>query len=362
MAFNFVLCLIMIFLYFIIHSSKRSTKVNDNLFLLCAFCILFLLVAYRATNIGNDTPSYIKIFKNCAIFKWQYLNFNTRYEIGYIIINILLGYVSSKTRFFLVTTSFIFNYSIYKFVKKNSKNYLFSVIIYINLLFFYQSMTMMRQFLALSIILLSFDFVKEKKFLKYLIMVLIASSFHTTAILGIFIYPMYNMKYSNKKVFIFSIITLIAITLLDKIFPYFAAITNRGEFYNQTIGEVKLANIILFLIYLVFLIFSLMIVQKKEKEKNHFYLYTFVFSTLFYALSINTAVLARAGQYFAVFSIISLPNIIYQNIKKRRLIFEIIISTCLIMYSSIIMIYRPEWNSAYNYKFCIQSDDCSEHK
>ena len=352
MVFNLSLCAIIIFIYFITHISKNK-KLSDKVFLLSSFFILFLVVALRKTNIGNDTTEYINIFKNCSIYKWNYLNSNSRYETGYLIFNIILSYFSSNTRFFLIIMSFIFNFSVYKIIKENSKNYLFSILIYINLLFFYQSMTMMRQFLALSVLLLSFNYIKEKKLLKYSLAVLLASSFHITAVLGIFIYPMYNMKFSYKKIFLYTIITLIVATLLNKIFPYLALITNRGEFYSQMIGEAKLANIILFLIYLVFSFFSYFIVSKKNIESNSFYLYSFIFSTLLYALSINTAILARVGQYFAIFSIISLPNVIYYNIKKSRLVFDSIIILLLVLYSSIIMVCRPEWNSAYNYESCI---------
>ena len=353
MIFNICLCLIIIFIYFVTHISKKNTKLNDIIFLFCSFFLLFFFVAFRKTSIGNDTLEYIKLFKNCSLYKWDYLDINVRYEIGYIIFNIIISYISSSTRFFMVIMSLIFNYSIYVFIKDNSKNYLFSIIIYLNLLFFYQSMTMMRQFLALSIILLSFKFVKEKKPLKYMVMVLLASSFHVTALISAFIYPMYYMKLNKKRILTLSIVTIVFSTFLDKIIPYLSILTNRSNFYNQMIGEVKLANVILFLIYLVFLIFSLFVIKKDNKKSNDFYLYVFIFSALLYALSINVAVLARVGLYFAILSIISLPNIIYYNLKNDRLIYELIISVFLILYSSIIMIYRPEWNSAYNYKSCI---------
>ena len=361
MAFNLCLCLAIIILYFLTHISKKNLKFNDNFFLVCSFILLFFFVAFRKTNIGNDTMEYIKLFKNCSLYKWDYLGANIRYETGYIIFNIILSYISSSTRFFMIIMSLIFNYSVYKFIKFNSKNYLFSIIIYINLLFFYQSMTMMRQFLALSIILLSFNYIKEKKFFKYLIMTLLASCFHITAIVSLALYPMYYMNLNRKRIFILSSITLIISILLDRILPYLSILTNRRDFYNHLIGEVKLANIILFLIYFVFLIFSLFIIRKENKKFNNFYLYVFFFSSLLYSLSINTSILARMGHYIAIFSIIALPNIICFNIKTRKLVYEFIISAFLILYSSIIMVYRPEWNSAYNYESCIgnwYSNEC----
>lgn len=59
--------------------------------------------------------------------------------------------------------SLIFNAGVYYFIKDNSKNYLLSVIMYICMLFYYNSMTMMRQFLALVIVLFSYSALKKEK-------------------------------------------------------------------------------------------------------------------------------------------------------------------------------------------------------
>lgn len=361
MIFNLCLCLTIFIIYIITHISKKNSNFNDNVFLICSFALLFFFVAFRKTSIGNDTIEYIKLFNNCSLYKWDFLSANSRYEVGYVIFNIILSYISSSARFFMIVMSLIFNYSVYRFIKNNSRNYLFSIIIYINLLFFYQSMSSMRHFLALSVILLSFRFVKEKKILKYLIMVFIASNFHIAALVSFLIFPLYHMKFNNKRMIIFSIITYIFSIFLSKIFPYLSILTNRSDYYNYMIGEVKLANIIFFLIFCVFVVFSLIIIKKDSKELNNFNLYVLVISALLFALSINIAVLARVAQFIAMFTIIVLPNIIYYNIKEKRLVFEFIISMFLILYSSIVMIYRPEWNSAYNYELCVDniySNEC----
>lgn len=362
MIFNLCLCLTIFIVYIITHISKKNSKFNDSVFLILSFALLFFFVAFRKTSIGNDTMEYIKLFKNCSLYKWDFLGANSRYEIGYIIFNIILSYVSSNTRFFMIIMSLIFNYSVFRFIKDNSKNYLFSIIIYINLLFFYQSMSSMRHFFALSIILLAFRFVKEKKLLKYLIMVLLASSFHIAALVSFLIFPLYHMKFNGKRVIIFSIFTFIISIFLSKVFPYLSILTNRSDYYNYMIGEAKLANIILFLIFFVFVMFSLIIIKKDNKELNNFNLYVLVISALLFSLSINIAVLARVAQFIAMFTVISLPNIIYYNIKEKRLIFELVISVFLILYSSIVMIYRPEWNSAYNYELCINNINGNECK
>ena len=92
-----------------------------------------------------------------------------------------------------------------------------------------------------------------------------------------------------------------------------------------------------------------------ELRENHFYLYILLFATSVNLIATNMNVLSRAAFYYEFLSIIAFPNIIETSISKinnRRLVY-IIIFTFLILHSEIIMYYRPEWNSAYDYKSCI---------
>ena len=354
MIFNLLLCLIIIFLYALINLGKQSKETKNKVFLVITFVILFFVVATREMNVGNDTKSYINLFNLCNMYKFDILNMNFYYEKGYLIFNVILNYLNFSPRFFMYIMSFIFNVSAYCFIKDNSKNYLMSVLMYINLLFFYQSMTMMRQFLALAIILMfSFKYVKNKQFLKFLLSIAVASLFHASAIIAVFIYPIYNLKYNRKRVLMIIVSSIIVLLSLKFIYPFIANLINRESYYIDMLGEAKLGNFISMLIFVIMYIFSLIIVKQKERQDYGFYLYTLLFTAAIYFVSINMAVLSRASQYYAIFSVISLPNLIEHNVKNNKIIVNIAIVFFMILYSSIVMIYRPEWNSAFNYKSCI---------
>ena len=219
-------------------------------------------------------------------------------------------------------------------------------------------MNIMRQFLALSIVLaFGFDLVKEKKLFKFILIVLLASLFHTTALVALVIYPMYNMKYSRKTVWLIVGGVVVVTALLSQIYPLITSLIGHEANYVDTIGEVKLGSFISMLIFLVMYLFSLFVTRKKDRQKFSFYLYSFLFATAIYGISINMAVLGRASQYCAIFSIIALPNIIEANIKESKLIVESFIIVLFMLYASIITLNKPEWNSAYNYKTCLLSED-----
>lgn len=357
MIFNLMLSLSIVLIYLLTRIGKRSKKTKDRIFLVIVFVLLFVIVASREMTMGNDTTSYLKMFENSNNSGWDILGVNNHIERGYLAFNVLLGYLHVTPRIFICIMALIFCGTTYKFIKENSHNYLMSVLMFINLLLFYDSMSAMRQFMALSIILyFGFKFIKEKKLFKYILTVLFAMLFHSTALLTIFIYPMYHIKYSRKIDLIIVLCSIIGLILLGEIYPFIASIFNRGGFYVDMIGDAKLGNAISMVIFLSMYLFSIFITKRDERQKYSFYLYTLLFTSMLYLVSINMAVLSRVALYFAFLSIVSLPNIIEANMKESRVVTESIIVGLFILYASIVIVNKPEWNSAYNYKTCLMPE------
>lgn len=358
MIFNLLLCIAIIVIYALTHIKKKRKQANDKKFLIVSFLLLFVLAATREFYIGNDTMGYLNLFEQCKEYGWEIFSINHYYETGFLALNVILGYLNISASFFLGIFALFFSYAVYKFIRDNSKNYLVSTLLYVNLMYFYQSMSMMRQFLALSIILLfGFKFIKEKKIIKYIGVVIAATFFHSTAILAIALYPIFHMKYKRKTVAILCVATIVIAALLANIYPILAQALNRETAYLEMIGETKLGNTISMLIFLVMYVFSVLVIKKDEKQKYGFYLYSMLFAAAIFCISINMAVLERAAQYFSIISIISLPTIIEDNFKESKLLLNTIVVSLFITYASTIMINKPEWNSAYNYKTCLLPED-----
>ena len=361
MIFHLSLILVTFILYLIFNSFKRLSKNrSDELFLKVIFILFFILVASREMTIGNDTQMYLNLFEKCAQLKWNAVSFDGYFEGGYLILNVLISYISSNKRFFMVVMSAIFNIICYFFIKKNSKDYLLSTIMYVCSLYLYTSMTMMRQYLALMIILSSFKFIKEKKLIKYLLSVAFASLFHSSVWLTLLFYPIYHMKYTKKRVFIIIIVSIIATLNIGPVINFIYSIIGRTNYYTSRIGSDSLANTLYTIVSLVMYIFAIYEIRKKAKNKetddnNDFYLYILLFATCTNLIATNMNVLSRAVTYFSFLSIIALPNIIKNNIveKNNLKICYLIIYSVFILYSCTIIHFRPEWNSAYNYKSCI---------
>lgn len=361
MYFNIGIIFLCIIIYVILSIIKKiPADLKNKIFLALIFIIICFLMATRTYGTGSDTEMYVRKFQEFCQAKWNSQIFGGYYEPLYVITNILLSYISSNPRILIVVTSIFISFAFYKFIQDNSKDYLSSIIMFIGVLLFYGAMNTIRQYIAISIILLGFKFVKEKKLLPYMLMVVLAYLFHSTALIGIFIYLIYNAKYKHTRVILIFIVAIIANIFILDLINIICGIIGRPNYYVHRVGLKNIANLIYVFMYLCLYLLSILLMKKnklkdyKQNGNNNFYLYTFVMSSAFSIIAMRMNVLARITLYFNVFSIICLPNVIMENIKveSKKLVARIALILVFTTYSCIIIKYRPQWNTAYNYKNC----------
>lgn len=355
MFFNLFLFILVIILYVLFNFNKKN-NLSNLIFLRICFVLFFILSSIRGYEIGTDTIMYVNLFSKCANGGWDVFSWDSYFEPLYLILNIIIGLFSKSNRFFIVVISFILNYAVYKFIKNNSKNYFFSVLVYIGMLFFYTSMTMLRQFIAIIICLYATKYAKEKKLFSFIICVCIAFGFHSSALLALLYYPCYNLKYSKKYIFIIIFACLLSALFLEPLVNIFMNLIGRTNYYTDRFGSENISNVLFFIIYLLFSIF---IILEKKNNQNipSSYVYIFLFAMGFNFIAINMNIIGRGAEYFNIFSLIVIPNVLNDiKFKNNKFIFELIFFVFLLLYSSSIIYLRPNWNSAYNYNTCFNSE------
>src|SRR5690606_24008100 len=83
--------------------------------------------------------------------------------------------------------------------KKHSRDYFLSALCFVGFpMFFLESLNIVRQFVAISIIFYSITYIHEKKFTKFLTCVLLACMFHVTAFVAVIMYAV-NLPFVNRK-------------------------------------------------------------------------------------------------------------------------------------------------------------------
>lgn len=336
--------------------NKRLTK--KRIWIIFLIIPLFILVGFRGIDIGNDTGNYYRIYN--TISKESILsNIDYRMESGYIIIMRFFGFLGCNYLTFQLIVSFFIYFSLGKFLYKYSENIAFSILVFICLRFMFFTMNIVRQCIAISILFYSVKYIEKKELLKFISIVILASTFHNSAIIFILFYCFSYIRFSLRKATIFSLIFIILGTLASPIVNIFFEGRYIGYFdsqYSDMDGNV--AVYLQLLSYILFVLLAYFTNYYKEIghiKKNFVMRISFTASMLAMYLgfiSLNLALLDRLIAYFSVYYIIYLPSLL-KYLKRNKII--LLIGYCifiyLFLYFYIITKYRQSWNHVIPYHF-----------
>lgn len=340
----------------IVSKSKENTG-----FWICIIIFTFL-AGFRASFVGNDTEEYLRIFKEVDSNNYDFST--SRYEIGYLIFNKLISlFCNNGQVVFIVSGAFIY-YSVGRFILKYSRMPLLSLLLFLTYGYFSSSMNILRQFIAISILLYSFSYILKGRFVKFLLIVILASLFHTTSFLFIFAYLARYVKPSLKSFLICILLAIIGSYAFNILLGEMLSIFNAYQHYDggKYFGDTRAASILYVIISSLVLLLSFILLKGKSKNGNHSIsdfnyeinceLILVLFGVCLYILSLKLNILDRIAIYYNIFSIVLLPNAIKCLRPDCRFMFSVITVFLFFSYTITIIVVRPEWNSAFPYSFC----------
>lgn len=341
-------------------ADEKTLNTNKTAFYLCMLILCFL-ASFRSSIVGNDTQSYIYIFEQSA----DYLANGSRFEIGYVYFNYLLSKITSEPQYVFIICSLVIYYSYSRFIWKYSKMPWLSLLLFF-LLTFGSTVNIMRQMLAISILLWSVDFVIQKKPLLFVATIALATLFHNTAFLFAPIWLLSKLQLNRRTALLMTVIALTMYVGFAGLLNYAFGYLSMYEYYSEGKyfeGEVRLASMIQLLISLGVSVFGYLAYQRnnnvqwKLSDEGMSYklllLMQFIATVIFF-LCLRVNLLDRIALYYSTFSIINIANAIslYPNYRRKSLAMTVLIF--LLVYNSTIMTLRPEWNRVYPYEFCWQ--------
>lgn len=335
---------------------KQSRQIS---FWIC-ICLLMFLHGFRAASVGNDTIEYIRIFNEV---KNGYDFSMSRYELGYLWFNKILSYFSSNPQIVFITSGIFIYYSVGRFILKYSAYPWLSIILFLSYGFFTFFMGAIRQAIAISILLYSFKYLLNGNLYKFLIIVIIASFFHITAVFFSFAYLCRYIKPSLKNYSLLALFAFIGLFSFNLILSKLFSIFSMYEHYNggKYFGETRIASILYVVISFSILIISENIIRKRISSFSHEYQFEIrceivlvLFAVILFLISTKLNILDRIAVYYNLFTILLLPNAIRALKYNKRLISTAIITLFFYAYTVTILVLRPEWTSIFPYTFCFE--------
>lgn len=341
------LVVFLISLFFINFYYKKNINRSAKIIAIVIGILLpCLLAGFRDYSVGTDINTYGNIWfmyaKNAKnLFKFLQFAKWSNIGIGYALLNYTTARICPSPHFFYFVLNLIANVLIFISLLRNKDicNITLGMAIFY-LVFWGIFLNALRQSIAISIVFFSYYYVRHNNIFKFLICIVLAYTFHSSAIIGLLIYFIHfiNIYLKNKVLkIVIAFFMLIPITFFWNILSVINSIgllPNRYAEYLESVnrGGGAVIRIVFYgLLLFLFLIFISRKNTMKEKKDLLFYL---IVSLCFSTLAFKDAQSVRVAHYFDVFCCYSIPYLsMNSRVNKSDIIY------CKITWAIIFIVY-----------------------
>lgn len=348
-----------LFLIFIgILINVDSNVKNKKWFVIITFSMLTIIAMLRSWSVGVDTEQYYRNFQVIESLEWSQVDI-LRYEPGYFYFCKILSYINKDPHILIIISSIIIIPSVGRIIYKYSKNVALSTFLYITLNAYFFQLTGMRQALAIAIILYGIDFLIQKKYFKFLLIILLASTFHSSAIFLSILILIGKFSYKRNTYIRTIIVALIGFIFYKQLFRIATSILVKYAGYEDSIYGVSNYFGAVFQFLVGFILYSMchyLIFKLKEKrEMNNLgigkiSIRSFSIAVCLQIITMQMNILGRMVPYFWIFSIIAIPEAVYNIKGRKRKEWILCIVLFTFIYWIIIATTRPEWHGVIPYR------------
>lgn len=339
-----IFCIPVVFFF---GNKKTINRSTHFLFLYLLFFALF--VGFSDMLGGYDRYIYGEVFDTIADVttnQRSYLDNNVFLffpsEPGYIILNILLSYITENRYIFIFIYTLIIYTLLFISLKRYAHNYPLTLAIFLGLWFFF-TFTYLRQVLGATIAWLGIVYIIERKFWKFLLVFLIALSIHKSAIIFFPIYFIPIKKYPARIVLlVMAIALLIGLSPIpNTLFDTYGdnSVVEQQTDYSAS-GSVRIAYLFEAFAF-IYIILSQYKVLRKEKSEIVLLNIALIFCAIL-LIFVRSENGGRLSWYYIIGLILTLSNIGSRYRKKSLLSFGLIFLSLLLY----VRIYIS-WQSFY---------------
>lgn len=284
-----------------------------------AFAMIWIVVlGFRHPSMGVDLSyqsdyGYLALFEYISDLPWKEVLTEEilNYERGYIILNKLIGYLSSDSQILIFACSIISITIAAVVFFRNSSYQLLSAIIYVALPCFLMNFSGLRQALAIAITFAAFEMIKSKKIIWFLVLVSLAGLFHSSAFIFLVAYPLYYVRFGKTESVITVLVPLAVYAFRSPLFRIFSKLFKENAVVDNN-GSVGL-----FIIFWLVYVFCIVLGDDRDEleigVRN-----LFLIACVFQAFSGLYYTAMRAGYYFMMYLTLLLPRIIENSQKDKN--------------------------------------------
>ena len=360
-----IICISLLLLYN--NDNKYKQKCLSFVFIILT---IFLGIRYM---FGSDYISYLSqynIIKQGVDYSYSWYEsilFNeTPSEPGWVLIN--RCFASSSFAFLVFVLTVIECYFLYKYIRRYVSPcwYWFSIFLFmVNPSNMLTCISMMRQYLAMTIFLIAIRYIFNGKFIKYFILILTATFIHTSSIILLPVYLLRNINFSvfRKKSIIYTATLILVLwyiwgaSLCGDIINNLLGIGlfQRYELYAlDDTGSISLG--LSTIVYVLLFYFGIGVIKYSSNEEAILILISLI-GILVLPLGVNISLISRLSFYFT-YALIFVCPIIFDKIKRKGIRYLLIIMMIFFYIKSFVSFFDSpiNWETYSKYQTIFSTD------
>ena len=305
----------------------RGNVKGNKKFIFAAFLILFCVMGLRNVDTcGNDSAgshgSYPVIYNSVGQKDWSEL-----YTAGEIDNNIGSTHLQKliydltdgdyQTYIALIELFVVFSYM--RFIRKYSPSPIQSILYFLGLMYFNLLFDALKQAVAMAVLLFAFDAIIEKKPVKFVLLVLLAATFHFPALIFMPAYWIGRMKIGKSYLILLAALLIVTFIFRDKLLSIMLNAYGGDSIEGSLEGVRFLRNKTLVMIFIV----ATSILLRPPTDGDTVYNACLLFagiSIVFQTFCGYNNIFERLADYYFHTAIIMIPLVFEKCELKKHLI------------------------------------------
>lgn len=345
------ICLSLLFPLYLQRRSERLGLPLEKTPLAICCLILFFLFAMRGEMVGVDTKHYCRVYRqfidiplqsvfSAPIYGSSASTWTFEFEPGYRLFNKLLTYLSGNSQTITIAIAILIYIPLYLFIYRGSPNAWLSIWLFVTLGIFQTDMNVSRNAVSIFLCYLALPLIRERRLVSYIVVVLLASAIHQSALLFLPVYFLIRFFPLNgrRMMLIFAVALLIGVnfTVFGRAIQSYVP----AKYVKYLVStNTKLVAIAVGAFDVLVLLLSLLMLKREERFgltlQDPVGSWIFLLHISFFALSLGFSAGARAAALFGPYLIVLIPQILERigNSGRKRTATALIAALCFAQYA-----------------------------
>lgn len=304
---------------------ERYVKKDRFFFILLAIGFtLFVGLRTRYNDTGTYRAGYAGISPSWSSF--GKIDWALGSNPGFSVMNLILRLLGVSTQGFVMFYALVTVSCYVWFIRKYTVSVWQTIILYLVACDFHLALAAIKQSVAIAICLVATDRMLRKKWISFVLLVLLASTFHPYALMYLVTPFLCYAPWTRRSYLMMAVFLLLGIAFRPFVGTIVDITTMMGEDYTVESFTGAGVNFLRFIVGMVPIVLSFIVRKKmrlsENKPLNLAMNLTMLHGVILFVALFGTAnYFARLGEYFSVFTSLSLPWLLrHFELKTRRVL------------------------------------------